>query len=979
MKPHEPQLDPSLALEHLDWVRALARSLVRDAHLAEDVVQETWLAALRRPASDARPSKGWLARVVRNAVLQVQRREATRGDYEGRARSSGEEPATDDLLERVEVQRMVVDAVLELDAPYRRVLLLRYFEGLSPRAIARATDTPVATVKTRLARGLALLRTRLDGRCGGDGKAWVQALGVLIGELPLSGGPIEGASSSAGGVSVMMKGIACIAATVAVAVWVPWSSGKAPREERVAARAPDEGGGARAIASPVAPAHVADTAGREAVVPMVAEDDEAIDARTAMGEASLTIQVVDPRGDPVADVPVRVSSTRLGGGGHSRQERTNEGGEVVVPDLFTALPTLASGYVLKVRLEAALPSPIEWQGDPASLPNAPVRFTLPDTGSLRVDVQGLAAKEEAWVLVVPLVPDEANPGSVRRGQRSPVRTIEGVAWVPHVALGMQLAIEVDPDAATIGAKRTLQGPGATGEIVECTFELERTSPLLVGRLLRPDGSPLARSMVEGEASFATRDGIEAGRLIVRTDDTGAFSAHVETEQPASKFEHLRLGFDERPTLFVELDVRWPTTDEPLDLGEVTLAPAPLLARGTVVDAEGKPVYWAAVRVERKVPWNNAEGFDWHTANEFMCQSARDGSFEMLGTQDLLAGGEFRVFATRSTYLDARPVPLHAGAEDIELVLEKEGEVGGSLLLDEGVRPEWLRVTVRPEGGSTRFSFTGDPGWLPNAVVLSDSRFSIQNLPPGLATVTVTINGQDTVLRAIEDVRVESGRVSTDERLNPIDLRGKLRRVNVDVTDSSGQPIGVGHVAFHVSDDEVRHVLLDASGRATILTHRTSLEVEPFAPGFLTLRTVAVDHLTLALVPAPTVQIRLPERFELPPGVELRAELIAAVHQERRWNEFIEHAVSDRRTQWEQWERAALPAFGDEREVRLPVYATGTHSLAWVVSRGADDPLRSPSRAWIRMRSTLDVDGDLRIERAPDAGELAAAVARVLER
>ena len=36
-------------LRHSAWVQALARTLVRDADLAEDLVQETWLAALRRP------------------------------------------------------------------------------------------------------------------------------------------------------------------------------------------------------------------------------------------------------------------------------------------------------------------------------------------------------------------------------------------------------------------------------------------------------------------------------------------------------------------------------------------------------------------------------------------------------------------------------------------------------------------------------------------------------------------------------------------------------------------------------------------------------------------------------------------------------------------------------------------------------------------------------------------------------------------
>ncbi len=179
MEPQETQLDATTVLEHLDWVRGLARSLVRDASRADDITQEAWLAVLRRPASAGVASKGWLARVVRNAVRQEDRRAAIRSDYEERARSNDETPSTDELVERVHVQRMVVDAVLALDAPYRRVILLRYFEGLAPRDIARRQGAPVATVKKRLRRGLGQLREALDKRYGGDRKAWMSAVTAL--------------------------------------------------------------------------------------------------------------------------------------------------------------------------------------------------------------------------------------------------------------------------------------------------------------------------------------------------------------------------------------------------------------------------------------------------------------------------------------------------------------------------------------------------------------------------------------------------------------------------------------------------------------------------------------------------------------------------------------------------------------------------------------------------------------------------------
>ena len=94
MEPQRSQA-ATAALEHLDWVRALARSLVRDPGLADDIAQETWLAALRKPASGTGISRGWLASVVRNAVRQEHRRGAIRREHEERARVEGEAASTD--------------------------------------------------------------------------------------------------------------------------------------------------------------------------------------------------------------------------------------------------------------------------------------------------------------------------------------------------------------------------------------------------------------------------------------------------------------------------------------------------------------------------------------------------------------------------------------------------------------------------------------------------------------------------------------------------------------------------------------------------------------------------------------------------------------------------------------------------------------------------------------------------------------------
>lgn len=172
-----PQSTPAIEdlLAHQVWVRALARGLVADPNDADDVAQATWLSALRSAPGGRGPGRRWLATVARNAARQLGRGEARRRGHE-RSAARLEAVEEDDVLERVETQRRLVEHVLSLDEPYRRAILLRYFDDLSPRAIAARTRTPVETVKTRLRRALATLRARLERERDERGRSGLAAL-----------------------------------------------------------------------------------------------------------------------------------------------------------------------------------------------------------------------------------------------------------------------------------------------------------------------------------------------------------------------------------------------------------------------------------------------------------------------------------------------------------------------------------------------------------------------------------------------------------------------------------------------------------------------------------------------------------------------------------------------------------------------------------------------------------------------------------
>jgi RNA polymerase sigma-70 factor (ECF subfamily) len=133
--------------------------LLRNHHAAEDVTQETFLAAHRRLQKLSRPdSVGvWLLRIAhRQALREVQRRRPTRTlafDSELAARAP---PAHDaaDLHE-------VLHALSELPEHERLVMALRYLDGHSVATVAELTGRPVGTVTQQISRAVRRMQKKL--------------------------------------------------------------------------------------------------------------------------------------------------------------------------------------------------------------------------------------------------------------------------------------------------------------------------------------------------------------------------------------------------------------------------------------------------------------------------------------------------------------------------------------------------------------------------------------------------------------------------------------------------------------------------------------------------------------------------------------------------------------------------------------------------------------------------------------------------
>ena len=214
---HDDPLDPERLLAQTSWLRALARGIVRDAHLAEEVVQDTLVAALEHGPRDASPGRlrAWLGTVARNFARRSHRSRVTRNYHEQQAaRTEATPPIAGAELDQVRLERRLAEAVLALDEPYRSAVLLRYRRGLSHAAIAKRQNTSVAAARKRVSRGLAALRTRLDSGSSSSRQAWGAAL-IAFAESPQR---LVGTTLSVGGIAVGTKALVSTVAAVGIVV-----------------------------------------------------------------------------------------------------------------------------------------------------------------------------------------------------------------------------------------------------------------------------------------------------------------------------------------------------------------------------------------------------------------------------------------------------------------------------------------------------------------------------------------------------------------------------------------------------------------------------------------------------------------------------------------------------------------------------------------------------------------------------------------
>lgn len=162
--PHDASL-AALVDEHSGAVYRLARSIVGDPGLSDDVTQETFIKVWKHHAEFRGEGslRGWILTIAHREAIAALRRVRDAATDPDQLRHTETPVPVSRLVEGRLAYEGFREALDELDELSRAVLVLREVEGMKYEEIAAALDVPVATVKIRLLRARRRLASLLEG------------------------------------------------------------------------------------------------------------------------------------------------------------------------------------------------------------------------------------------------------------------------------------------------------------------------------------------------------------------------------------------------------------------------------------------------------------------------------------------------------------------------------------------------------------------------------------------------------------------------------------------------------------------------------------------------------------------------------------------------------------------------------------------------------------------------------------------------
>jgi len=595
-------------------LRGLARRLLHERGDPDDVVQETFAAALASHAAARGRLGPWLAGTVRHLVAMLHRADRRRRARE-RAAAQAECDAGDDpaaIAAQAELLRDVAEAVRALDEPFRTAIVLRFWHGVPPAGIARRLGVPRNTVRSRLQRGLERLRQALDSRHG-DRQRWAAPLGGLAGVRQQSLAAAAGAVGTTVGMLMNTKLFLAGAAALVITLTLPFlcqRPGAASTPPTPGPAAAAAGGEAR---EPEHRARVAEPAANPSRAP-----SSALLPAPPPGPWVATLLVVDPAGEPVPDAVVTVwpapNDAKAGMPEHVRPEpdprhmarsSTKDGAQAPGSVAMLEAGERQRRPACIVRTDATGHVTVTLHDDVCT-----ARATHEPEGESRE--KGVARERAEAETRLVLEPAILLLGHVREADGAPApqvrvetRVVGGSGFERGMPATPGPVVTETVGAFTVRVQRDVRYELRATRTRDATFPFEvfvgdgPPAPItlvfpgaitLAGTVVDADARPVARADVTAWREFARgeRDYSQAERVPVRADDAGRFSMPVRA--------HARYQLLATAPGHATSDLVWTETTQHEPHPEVRLVLQRLATiRGTVVHGDGSPFPGLSVR------------------------------------------------------------------------------------------------------------------------------------------------------------------------------------------------------------------------------------------------------------------------------------------------------------------------------------------------------------------------------------------------
>jgi hypothetical protein len=293
----------------------------------------------------------------------------------------------------------------------------------------------------------------------------------------------------------------------------------------------------------------------------------------------------------------------------------------------------------------------------------------------------------------------------------------------------------------------------------------------------------------------------------------------------------------------------------LGLHWLVARPLDLLASGVVVDDVGLPVEGATIEIQ-SAEIDELCGSTGPLREALLPSSSfRSGENGLFDLRGVWLARPFRLRAAKERSFPGPSVEVGTGAQGVTLTLVREAAVRGRVLCDADLDPRLVRGEVLGVNGPIRIF-----------EVAEDGEFLATRLPPEEVALRFHAPRREAV--DVGAIATRPGTTTTEKRLQPVDLRGETRFLELELRARGGGALASARGALACAaapHGQLLEIELDAAGRAKVLLSGSStswlVAVEGHLPALVEERE---GHAKLELVPARRVALRCEPALELPP-------------------------------------------------------------------------------------------------------------------